>query len=348
MARGTTIRVAVAVGLALAGQLASMTATERSAGKMVQAAQAFLGGLTPEQRVQAVFEYASSERRRWHFIPNEMFPRKGVAFRTMTPAQRDLAHALLKTGLSQKGYATASAIIQLEDVLRAIENSTRFARSPLDYQFTIFGTPGATGSWAWRVEGHHLSLHFAVSGGRVVSTSPTFTGANPADVKEGPQKGLRVLAPLEDLGRAVVDSLTEPQRATAIVAPTAPNDIVSGNKNDIAPLTPAGIALAELSAPQRDGLMRLVQAYTAMMADDLAAERTSRLTAAGLDRITFAWSGPTTKGAKHYYRVQGPTFLIEYDNTQNDGNHIHAVWRDFQGDFGRDVLRDHLERDHAR
>jgi hypothetical protein len=266
----------------------------------------------------------------------------------MSQAQKDRAHELLKSGLSQKGYATATAIIQLEDVLRAIENSPRFARSPLDYQFSIFGTPGGTGTWGWRVEGHHLSLHFAISGGRVAATSPTFTGANPAEVRDGPQKGTRVLAPLEDLGRAVVDGLTEPQRTVARVSDDAPTDIVSANKNDIGPLAPAGLAMANMTPPQREALMRLVGAYTSLMADDLAAERTARLKTAGLDAITFAWAGPTAKGAKHYYRIQGPTFLVEYDNTQNDGNHIHAVWRDFQGDFGRDLLREHLAADHAR
>jgi hypothetical protein len=266
----------------------------------------------------------------------------------MSPAQKEKAHALLKSGLSQKGYLTATAIIDLEDTLRAIENSPRFARSPLDYQFSVFGTPGARSQWGWRVEGHHLSLHFAVANGRVAATSPTFTGSNPATVKDGPKKGLRVLAPLEDAGRVVVETLTSSQRAMAVVTETAPNDIVSGNKNDIAPLTPAGIGMDKLAGPQREAMMTLIATYTSMMADDLAAERMSRLTSAGLDRITFAWAGPTAVGAKHYYRVQGPTFLIEYDNTQNDGNHIHAVWRDFQGDFGRDLLREHIRGDHAR
>jgi hypothetical protein len=341
-------RVAVATAVVAAGLMASVAARQQSAGRMAQAAQNFLSALSPEQRQQALFEYSSAERQRWHFIPNEMFHRKGISFRTMSAAQKDKAHALLKSGLSQKGYSTAAAIIQLEDVLRAIENSPRFARSPLDYQFSIFGTPSGSGTWGWRVEGHHLSLHFAVSGGRVIATSPTFTGANPAEVRDGPQKGTRVLAPLEDLGRAVVDGLTDQQRTTALVSDEAPTDIVSGNKNNIGPLTPAGLAMAKMTPPQRDSLMRLIGAYTSLMADDLAAERTARFTAAGRDAITFAWAGPTTKGAKHYYRIQGPTFLVEYDNTQNDGNHIHAVWRDFQGDFGRDLLREHLAADHAR
>ena len=342
------LRALVALAILAVAHVSLLVATERSAATMTAAASAFAESLSSEQRHHAMFPYADAERLRWHFIPNEMFPRKGVSFRTMSPAQKEKAHALLKSGLSQKGYLTAAAIIDLEDTLRAIENSPRFARSPLDYQFSIFGTPGARNQWGWRVEGHHLSLHFAVANGRVASTSPTFTGSNPATVRDGPKKGLRVLAPLEDAGRAVVEALTSTQRATAVVTETAPNDIVSGNKNDIAPLTPAGIGMDKLAGPQREAMMTLIATYTSMMADDLAAERMGRLTSAGLDRVTFAWAGPTAVGAKHYYRVQGPTFLIEYDNTQNDGNHIHAVWRDFQGDFGRDLLREHIREDHAR
>ena len=348
MRKTVVVRAAVALTIVLLAQWAVVRATERSAAAMAAAAQAFVTSLAADERPQAVFDYASEERQRWHFIPNEMFPRKGVAFRAMSAAQQAKAHALLKTGLSQKGYMTASAIIQLEDTLRAIENSQRFARSPLDYQFSVFGAPGARGLWGWRVEGHHLSLHYSVNNGRVLATSPTFTGANPAEVKEGPQKGLRVLAPLEDSGRALADMLTEGQRATALITDVAPGDIVSANKNDIGPLAPGGLAASAMTPPQREALTLVLTTYTSLMADDLAADRMSRLTAAGLDRITFAWAGPLARGAKHYYRVQGPTFLIEYDNTQNDGNHIHAVWRDFQGDFGRDVLREHVRADHAR
>lgn len=348
MRRTVALRAFVAVTILALVPVSLLVATERSAATMTAAAGDFLAALSADQRHQAVFPYADAERLRWNFIPNEMFPRKGLSFRTMTPAQKDKAHALLKSGLSQKGYMTATAIIALEDTLRAIENSPRFARSPLDYQFTVFGTPAPRGTWGWRVEGHHLSLHFAVANGRVAATSPTFTGSNPATVKEGPHKGLRVLAPLEDLGRAMVEGLTADQRTAAIVTDLAPNDLVSGNKNDIGPLTPAGLGVDRMTPAQRDQMLRLITAYTSMMADDLAAERMSRVQGAGLDRVTFAWAGPTAVGAKHYYRVQGPTFLIEYDNTQNDGNHIHAVWRDFQGDFGRDLLREHIREDHGR
>jgi hypothetical protein len=348
MRRTVPVRALVALTILALAPASLLVATERSAASMSAAATTFVESLSTEQRHHAVFAYGDAERLRWHFIPNEMFPRKGVSFRTMSPAQKEKAHALLKSGLSEKGYLTATAIIALEDTLRAIEQSSRFARSPLDYQITVFGTPSARGPWGWRVEGHHLSLHFAVAGGRVAATAPTFTGSNPAHVKEGPQTGLRVLAPLEDRGRAMIEGLTPEQRATAVITDIAPGDIVSGNKNDIGPLAPAGLAAASMTAAQRATLMQLITTYAAIVADDLAADRMSRVTAAGLERITFAWAGPLTPGAKHYYRVQGPTFLIEYDNTQNDGNHIHAVWRDFQGDFGRDLLREHVHADHAR
>ncbi len=342
MVKTNRLRAAVALGVLAWLPLGHLVAAERSIKAMTGAATGFLASLTPEQRELATFPIDSSERLRWHFIPNESFPRKGIAFRAMTEAQRSRAHDLLKAGLSQRGYMTATSIIELENVLRAIEKG-RLARDPVDYQFTVFGTPGAKDAWGWRVEGHHLSLHFTIAGGTVVATSPTFTGANPAEVRDGPQKGLRVLAPLEDIGRALVTSLDEKQRAVAIIDATAPNDIVTGNTLDISPLSPPGIPGSALTTAQRATLTELITAYASLMADDLAADRMAGVKTAGPEHVTFAWAGPVEKGAKHYYRVQGPTFLIEYDNTQNDGNHVHAVWRDFKGDFGRDLLREHLE-----
>jgi hypothetical protein len=339
----TRLRLAAVAGILACLPLGQMLAVERSMAAMATAADRFLAELTPEQRQLASFAATAEERMRWHFIPNEMFPRKGLALRAMTPPQRARAMDLLKSGLSQRGYVTATSIIELENVLREVEKSARFARDPVDYQFTVFGTPGAKDAWGWRVEGHHLSLHFTVAGGKTVATTPTFTGSNPAEVREGPEKGKRVLAPLEDLGRAMVLALDQSQRTSAIFEGVAPGDILTMNKNDIAPLAPAGVAASEMTADQRAALSRLIDAYASILADDLAADRLAKVKAAGLQNVRFAWAGPTEKGAKHYYRVQGPTFLIEYDNTQNDGNHVHAVWRDFAGDFGRDLLREHVK-----
>jgi hypothetical protein len=260
----------------------------------------------------------------------------------MTEPQRQAAHALLKTGLSQTGYLTVTGIMELEDILRAIEGGRRFARDKEEYYVSVFGEPSATGTWAWRVEGHHVSLRFTVVRGSVVASMPAFLGANPAEVRDGPKKGLRVLGAREDAARALLEALAPERRAAAIIDATAPGDILTENKNEISPLAPAGVAYASMNAAERARLLALIDVYLSMMDPDIASSRRAALDRAGLDRIAFAWAGGTARGDKHYYRVQGPTFLIEYDNTQNDANHIHSVWRDFNGDFGRDLLREHL------
>jgi hypothetical protein len=261
----------------------------------------------------------------------------------MSEAQRTAAHELLRAGLSPGGYTTATAVMELEGILRDIEGSgARFARDPEQYFFSIFGTPGDSGAWGWRVEGHHLSLHFTIVDGSWVATAPAFLGANPAEVREGPRTGLRILAEREDLARQLLSSLDEAQHATAVISADAPNDIVTGADLDIEPLTPAGIRASALRADQRELLLSLIEVYATLATEDVAAARLGALREAGIDDISFAWAGGGEPGDRHYYRVQGPTFLVEYDNTQNDANHIHSVWRDFDGDFGADILREHL------
>jgi hypothetical protein len=193
------------------------------------------------------------------------------------------------------------------------------------------------------VEGHHLSLHFEVANGSSVASSPTFFGSNPAEVRvEGPKKGLRVLGEREDTARTLLMALDETQRKAATIADVAPTDIMTRTAAKVDPLSPAGVAATAMTPKQREMLMAVIDTYTASMAPDIAAERLAQLKSAGLEKISFAWAGDFERGKKHYYRIQGPTFLIEYDNTQNDGNHVHSVWRDFNGDFGRDLLREHV------
>jgi Protein of unknown function (DUF3500) len=352
MRRFTHPRVAMAATLLVVWwtgvELTSQRATSaRAAAAMTTAATRWLEGLTPEQRTQASFPANGDEITRWNFIPTNMFPRKGVPIKEMTEAQRKLAHDLLKAGLSQRGYLTATSIMDLETILHAIENSGgrkgANVRDPELYFFSVFGTPSAKAAWGWRVEGHHVSLHFAIANNTAVASTPQFFGSNPAEVREeGPKKGLRVLGPMEDAARALLDSLDETQKPNAIINNVAPNEIVTTTTVKIDPLSPVGIAGAALKPAQRDLLTKLIEAYASQMPDDVAAERLANIKAAGLEKVTFAWAGETEKGKKHYYRVQGPTFLIEYDNSQNDGNHIHSVWRDFAGDFGRDLLREHV------
>jgi hypothetical protein len=328
-------------------------ATGPSPATMTAAATKFLESLTPDQRQQATFAFNGDERTHWNFVPTELFPRNGLTVKQMNQSQRKLAHELLKAGLSQRGYMTATQIMQLESVLAALEAAQRsvatqllgrtFVRDPERYFFSIFGTPSTRNTWGWRVEGHHMSLHFTVVNGTLVAGSPSFFGSNPAEVREGPSAGTRILGPEEDAARSLLESLDASQRERAIIHDVAPNDIVTMAKVKVDPLSPVGIPASALRATQRTLLRKLIDVYAGYMADDIAADRLARIEKAGWDNVAFAWAGPLARGQKHYYRVQGPTFLIEYDNTQNDGNHIHSVWRDFNGDFGEDLLREHVK-----
>jgi hypothetical protein len=346
----------IAVAIITVSALGSTRPARPSPAAMAAAATKFLDSLTPEQRQQATFAFDGDERTHWNFIPTELFPRKGLTIKQMSQSQRKLAHELLKVGLSQRGYMTATQIMDLENVLAVLEAAQRaaappqptqgnppvFARDPERYFFSIFGTPSTRNNWGWRVEGHHMSLHFTVVNGTLVAAAPTFFGTNPAEVRAGPKKGARVLGLAEDAARSLVESLDSSQREMAMINATAPNEIVTAAKVKIDPLSPLGIPASAITASQRTLLRKLVDVYTGLMADDIAADRLTRIEKAGWDNVTFAWAGPLRRGEKHYYRVQGPTFLIEYDNTQNDGNHVHSVWRDFTGDFGEDLLREHV------
>jgi hypothetical protein len=346
MSQLTTLRLAVAAALVTVFAGSVMIASQKSAATMAKAASLFLDSLSPQQKAKAVFPFESEERMRWHFIPNEMFPRKGLMIKDMNEAQRRLAHDLLRSGLSARGYLKVTSIMELEDILKVIETGGKFARNKEEYLFSVFGTPAAKGHWGWRVEGHHVSLRFAIADGAMtsnVASSPMFLGSNPAKVLEGEKKGLRVLADEEDAGRTLIMALPPDLQKQAIANPVAPGDILTMNKNDISPLADQGVLYSALPAQQQALLTKVIEVYASNMETDIATERMARLKAAGMDKIRFAWLGETAEGKKHYYSVQGPTFLIEYDNTQNDGNHVHSVWRDFNGDFGRDVLREHLK-----
>jgi hypothetical protein len=347
MGRPNALRLAVAAVIVAVGLGASTIASQKSAAAMAKAATQFIDSLSADQKARAVLPFDNDDRLRWHFIPNEMFPRKGIMIKDLNESQRRLAHDLLRTGLSARGYNKVTSIIELEDILRTIEAGGKFARSKDEYLFTVFGTPAPKGNWGWRVEGHHISVRFTVADGASrgrLASSPMFLGTNPAEVREGDKKGWRILADEEDAARTLVLALSPDQQKQAIISATAPNDIVTMNRNDITPLPDQGVTYASLRPEQQQLLMRLIEVYTSNMETDIAADRLARIKAAGLEKLRFAWAGETEKGRRHYYMVQGPTFLIEYDNTQNNANHIHSVWRDFNGDFGRDLLREHVRQ----
>lgn len=305
--------------------------------RMRASVERLLAALPEASRAQAVRAFEDRDRTDWHYTPRS---RNGLSLKEMDTAGREGTHALLKTVLSSAGYRKAVNIIELEIVLREIE-TFGWMRDPEKYHLTVYGTPDPAQRWGWRFEGHHLSLNFTLAGDRMAADAPSFFGANPASVARGSRMGLRALGAEHDAGWALLESLGEAQRREAVFEARTYGDIVTGNKDKVEPLAAAGIAGAKLDAKQRAALWKLVEVYAGNFEPGLAQARLARAKRGGIEAIRFGWAGSTARGKPHYYRVQGPLFLIEYDASQNDGNHIHAVWRDFSGDFGRDLLREH-------
>jgi hypothetical protein len=339
------ISVAAGVAGALAVSPGAGTAHGSGPGQArAAAANAFLASLPADLRKTASFPLDSPERTQWYFVPRE---RVGVSLLQLDDAQSELLGPLLASALSPEGLLEARGVLKHENILRRVEteagvDATR--RDPGRYYASIFGQPQAGAPWAWRFEGHHLSINVTELPGAVPTIAPVFIGANPARVLTGPQTGYRLLAAEEDLGRELVTLLSDEHRKTAVINQAAPAEIVTGNDPKARPLGIEGLAAADMSEKESQALRRLLDLYLGRLAPEYARDAWARLERAGFGTVHFAWAGGLQEGEKHYYRVHGPTLLIEYDNTQNDANHIHTVYRDLDNDFGGDALRRHLSR----
>jgi hypothetical protein len=312
---------------------------------MTLAAQRFLATLGPDQAAKACFKLEDAERKNWHFIPRT---RLGLTLKEMTPEQRLVAQALLATGLSSQGYAKAVSVMSLEAILAELEKGQpgKPVRDPEMYFFSIFGTPEAQKPWGWRLEGHHLSLNFTCSGHGTAST-PSFFGTNPGEVRQGPRAGIRLLGKEEDLGRQLVQSLNEEQRKQALVMAEAPKDILNDPKREV--LTDAeGVPVSALQPKQQALVEHIVKEYLGTHRPEIEASEWERIKNADWNAVRFAWAGGINPGEGHYYRLQGKTFVMEYDNTQNGANHPHSVWRDRERDFGVDLLKEHYAKSHTK
>lgn len=310
--------------------------TDDLAARMEAAALELLGTLDGAQRELAARPFGDAGARRWlEYRPRA---RPGACLGDLSGAGRKAAHRLLATGLSEPAYAQAMGITALEETLDRAEGFRR-GRHGNDYWAGVFGDPSGPEPWGWRFEGHHLSVSMTVAGGRV-SAAPVFLGANPHRVSFAGHTVSRPLAPEEDLARALLDALGPDGRAAAVVAGTAPRDIVSGPRPQVPEdLGPPGVAAAELSPSARAALGSLLALYLGRLPAELAAAEHDRVAAAG--DLRFAWAGPVTPGAGHYYRIQADDLLIEYDNTQDGANHAHTVLRRPRGDFGAGILAAH-------
>lgn len=328
----------LAVPLSFAAALAH--AGEPPAPSPAAAALQLLRVTNGDARARILQPFTDEARSDWHYTPRR---RAGLPWRDMTAEQRGATRALLLTALTAPGLDKVQAVMALEIALRELETFGS-SRDPENYAVALFGSPSTPAAhWGFRLEGHHLSLHFTLQGDRYLSTLPQFMGSNPAlvprDIEAGPRAGTRVLGEEEDLARALLGALGPAQRKAAHFDSRTYGDIVSRNARKLDPLSPVGVGFEQLPAAEQASLLRLIQAFASHLRPELAEARLARVRAGGLPSIRFGWAGASKRGEPFYFRVQGKSFLIEYDNS--GGNHVHSVWRDFAGDFGRDVLGEH-------
>ncbi|HEY5809393.1 MAG TPA: DUF3500 domain-containing protein [Povalibacter sp.] len=326
----------IAAGVAL---MSTHAEESKSQGAGEQAADALLESLPESKQKQAQLPFDSSERTRWNYVPMR---RAGVPLEDLDANQKALVDPLLQSALSPDGYKTAIGIVQHETILAGIEGNP--SRDPQRYYTVIFGEPVPRAPWAWRFEGHHLSVNATYVDGHEQIVAPLFMGSNPARVPSGPKAGLRLLAAEEDLARALIRMLPEERRRRAMLADRAYSDIVTRNDPKVRSLAVEGLSAGDMSQPEQAQLHKLIDVYAHRMTETAARDQLKRIEHAGFDKLHFGWAGSIEPGQPHYYRVHGPTVLIEYDNTQNNANHIHSVWRDLEHDFGGDLLRQHYAR----
>ncbi|HYH56463.1 MAG TPA: DUF3500 domain-containing protein [Anseongella sp.] len=317
---------------------------------LAETAAAFLHTLGEEQLKKAFFPFDSAERFNWHFVPLTG-KRKGIPVEELDSAQQQAAFGLLKFTLSEQGYRKAKGIMELESILKELENRAPEDdyRDPGKYYFSIFGEPSAEEPWGWRLEGHHLSINYTSVDNRLVSATPEFMGANPAVVPSGPHKGLQLLKNETELAFQLLHSLSEEQLGKTLIGEEAPADIITGNARKAMMDRPAGIPFSELDKRQKAFFINLLDTYIGNFRKEFSDRMMKRLEGAGMDSLHFAWAGSVQPGPgnAHYYRIHGPVLLIEYDNTQNDANHVHTVVRDLTNDFGEDALKRHYEQGHS-
>lgn len=312
---------------------------------IVSKATDFLSLLDETQSAKAKYAYEDDERFNWHFVPRQ---RNGIPFKELNEKQRQAALSLLKTCVSEQGYQKANNIMALENILREVESrpADDTYRDPLNYSITIFGDPDSGDIWGWRLEGHHISLNFSTANGEIVSSTPTFWGSNPAIVRTGRDRGKQILKQETDLGFTLVNSLNMDQMKIAVFSPKAPSEIITGNNRKAEFQEPKGLGYNEMNEQQKKLLMQLLNVYVKNYQLGFSKRLMEKIGKAGIENLSFAWAGSLQPGAGHYYRIQGPMLLIEYDNTQNNANHVHSVVRDLTNDFAEDILREHYKKDH--
>lgn len=311
---------------------------------MQAAASALLESLDAGQRQAVWGRLSQAEQDDWTYLPGE---RPGLLLGELAVEQRELAFDLLHTAFSRRGVCDLLMVMRTEDIRRELSPADPTPLPHLDppYWLRILGTPSAE-PWSWRISGHHLVAHATVVGDRV-ATTPQFFGAQPAEVGSGPHRGFQSLPREQDLARELVLILEDDQRRLATASATAPEDILSGQDASVLSFPAVGLSRSGMDRRQGDLLEALVRQYLDRSPAAVADQAWSEISEAGWDDVRFTWSGGLERGTGHYYAVTGPTFVLEYDNTQESGNHVHSVWRDRQRDFGADLLAQHYAAHHG-
>ncbi len=307
----------------------------------------FLDSLNDDQLKLVSHSFDDNHRTTWHYLPAKSWPREGISLKQLNDNQKEIFSNMLKTFLSKAGYSKTQRIIDLENVLAIIDKDPDY-RDPGKYHISVFGDPRVDNVWAWSFEGHHVSLNFTILDDKLIS-APRFFGANPATIPIGERKGERTLREEEDLAYDLMESLSAKQLQQAIFRDEAYPEIISVNDSEVSPLEPVGIQADDLNDVQQTILKNIINVYLSAQLDQIANERKRKIHEEEFGDIRFGWAGTLDRKDGHYYRIQGNTFLIEFDNTQTNVNHIHTVWRDFNGDFGRDLIKEHYHNaDHHK
>jgi hypothetical protein len=312
--------------------------------RMTALASALAGDLDPAQRRRALHPLADAARQDWGYTPRT---RPGLPLRAMSEAQRQAVWSLVDEALSAEGAAKARGVLALETILQE-RASDKAYRDPLNYALALFGQPGH-GAWAWRFEGHHLSLTLTVVPGIGIAATPHFLGANPFSgrvVQDRAHGGLaRVLERESALAFEVVNGLDAPALRQAVIATRSPADIVSGPGRELSLREPVGLRLDSMGTEQQYRVLALLETFFGRLRRELAEDVMRKVREAGIGSIRFAWAGATTPEGLHYYRLHGPTLIVEYDRTDHD--HAHSVWHDPTNLFGEDHLRAHRQQAHG-
>jgi hypothetical protein len=345
--------------------ISAITFSQEFKNEIKQSAITIIDSLTMLQKKRAMLNFNDTARVKWNNLPVGLRARAGINIGSMADEQRRLVHRMLSASLSSQGYLKATSIMHLDNLLnmyvdtlhsRKEMNDTlyQFMRdlkwSHQNYYLAFFGNPATDKDWGYKLEGHHLSVNFTFHD-QELSVTPMFVGTDPAEYPILEYAGWRVLSKEEDFGLKLIKMLSEKQKQKATMSKEVPGDIITSAESGKRLVDYWGIKGSELNASQQEVLKSIVREFVFNLVYEKATEEYGKILKAGVQNIYFGWIGSYEEKEPHYYILNGPTFLIEFDNNggpRKAANHIHAIWREKGNEFGEDVLKKHYEAEHQK